>query len=419
MRNLAAENMSSKAAPLSSEFLITLNDPRVLWNENWLAVVLELAGAILIYQVCKNAKMRQSESRFLVLAAMIATMCFEILPFFRAGYELWWYHPGFLNIIRARLPSYIISSFALTQYVADCLTKDAKLPTLTRAFVTSIFSLLIIAPFVWMAPRLLLITYHFDDPVFKDRIFDIPAIQLLVLLLLSFHTSHLFYENCDELSPHQKNTSNYILCALQSGLVAAIYTTVEQYVLYMLFKLTMQLHTGTCLLVAGAMLAYLAKGEIEYFQLKTTSKSGFFQPLKNKAFWGLAAAFIFLITLPLWMNSEDIKSTGTRLELGPCGITHAISNTNPLDVTRRRFVCPEDTRLLNYDFHCVAQNEMSQAVKDIRKTYTICGKSFVNYLQTVQIMAVYSVLCLLVFHSVMRFSFAFQVEKKTIPKIIE
>ncbi|XP_035204724.1 uncharacterized protein LOC118179668 [Stegodyphus dumicola] len=399
--------------PLSSDWFISFKDLRVLWEDNWFAVVLEIAGAILLYQVFRHAKRTDNHSLYLVLASLFATTCFEILPVIpRPGYQLWWYHQGAVNILKQRVPSYVITLYALFHYAAYNLTSRSNLPELTRSLVTAVCAVLTVFPWLWLAPRLLLIFMHFDDPVFKNKLLDVPYIQLVVLTLLFFHTTHLYQQNYDEIVGHDESFYNLVRCSFQTGLVSAIYTIVEQYLLYILFNLTMKLPTGVCLCVALLVLGILAKKELQAMQIKSYSVSDVLSPLKRKEFWTIVAAFAFVSTLPLWLNISNLKSTSDKLELGPCNITHDVSNTSPLEITRRRYICPDDVHHLHFDFHCVPRSELQNAVKAKTRHYTVCGKSLEHPYQVAKYMVIYSIICLSSFYFSMLFSFNFGVQKK-------
>ncbi|GFY38158.1 uncharacterized protein TNIN_13351 [Trichonephila inaurata madagascariensis] len=351
--------------PFSTEWLVSFKDPRDLWQEHWFALSLEIANIAILFQILRHAKTRGNEACYVVIAAMVSVICFEMLPMMpQPGYLLWWYHQGLINVLHQRVPSFIITSFAIVHYVAHNLTKDCNLPTTTRSFVTGVLGILMYFPYVWLAPRLLLSLVHLDDPVFKARFLDVPYFQVLILFLLFFHTTQLFLQNHEEIEPQDRNSVNYTWCAILSGSVSAFYTIVEQYLLYLIITLTLKQHAGWCLLAALAITASLAKDELKSLEMKSYSIAGALQPLRSTIFWAAVGLFVFSSTLPLWLKTKDLKSKGIRLELGPCHITHDVSNTSPLEITRRRFICQDDAQHLDFDFHCVNQAALRFGVQN-------------------------------------------------------
>ncbi|GBN22783.1 hypothetical protein AVEN_28450-1 [Araneus ventricosus] len=399
--------------PFSTEWLVSFKDPRVLWQEHWFALGLEVLSAAVVFQLLRNAKRKGCESFYVTIAALISVGAFEILPLCpQEGYQLWWFHHGLVNILNQRVPSYIITSFAIVHYVAHNLTKNSNLPTRTRAFVTATTALLMYLPYVWFSPRLLLSLVHMDDPIFNNRLLDVPYIQILVLFLLFFHTTQLSLENFEALEPQERNSNNYLWWSVVSGLSSGFYTILEQYLLYLLFVLILRLNLAVGCLMAFGTIFSIAKKEVKALKEKSFSIAGTFQPLKSKIFWGAAALMIFSSTLPLWLNVRDLRSTSTRLELGPCNAIHEVSNTSPLVIERRRFICPEDGKRLSFDFHCVDPVALQFGVKKRVNQYTVCGKEFDNPTQIATVLSVYSAVILFAIYNVMRFSFDHKEEKK-------
>lgn len=405
-----------EAQPLSLGWMFSFKDPMQLWTDNWFALVLEIVSAAILFQVFRNAKKRDPQSAYLILAAITAAVTTEMLPFMprRPGYLLWWYHQGVVNVLKQRVPSYVISVYALVFYMAHCLTSKSDLPSFTRSIVTAVSASLIMFPCLWLAPRLLLLLLHFDDAVFKDQIVGVPYFQLVVSILLFFHTSHVYHQNFVEIEPKEKNTYGYIKCGVQSGLVAGIYPIVEQYLLYMLLKLILNVNTGYCLVAAVLVLLCLARREIKKMQMVSYSIQGISSPLMRKEWWVVVVTMVFLSTLPLWLNTQNLKSTSDRLELGPCNITHNVSNTSPLEMPRRRYVCPDDANHLNFDFHCTTREDLLQGVKKRTKHYIICGKKFENSQRITKLFLMYSACCVVLFYIIMMFSFTFKVQEKKI-----
>ncbi|CAL1290747.1 unnamed protein product [Larinioides sclopetarius] len=399
--------------PFSTEWLVSFKDPRVLWQEHWFALGLEVLNAAIVFQLLRNAKRKGCESFYVTIAALISVSTFEVLPLFpQEGYKLWWFHHGMVNILNHRVPSYIITSFAIVHYVAHNLTKNSNLPTNTRAFVTASAALLMYLPYIWLAPRLLLHLVHVDDPIFLDRLLDVPYIHFIVFFLLFYHTTQLSVENFEALEAQERNSNNYLWCSVVSGLVSGFYAIIEQYLLYLIFVLILRQNLVLGFLMAFGTTFWIAKEEVKALKDKSFSIAGVFQPLKNKIFWGAAALMLFSSTLPLWLNVRDLKSTSTRLELGPCNINHEVANTSPLMIERRRFICPEDGKRLQFDFHCVDPVALQFGVKNRVNQYTMCGKEFDNPTQIATSLSVYSSLLLFSIYSVMRFSFNHKEEKK-------
>ncbi|KAF8782777.1 hypothetical protein HNY73_013020 [Argiope bruennichi] len=368
--------------PFSTEWLVSFKDPRVLWQEHWFALSLEVLNAAIVFLLLRNAKRKGCESFYVTIAAMISVCTFEILPLYpEEGYKLWWYHHGIINVLNQRVPSYIITSFAIVHYVAHNLTKKSNLPTYTRAFISAVAGLLMYLPYVWLAPRALLSLVHFDDPIFRTRLLDVPYMQMLVLFLLFFHTTQLSLENFEALEPQERNSNNYLWCSLVSGLVSGFYTIIEQYLLYLIFDLTLGLNIAVGFLVALAITFSIAKEEVKALKDKSFTIAGAFQPLKSKVFWGAAALMLFSSTLPLWLKVRDLKSSSAKLELGPCHAIHEVSNTSPLDIKRRQYICPEDGNH-NFDFHCVDPVALQFGIKNRVNQYTVCGKEFDNPILT-------------------------------------
>lgn len=410
-----AQNMSMKVQPFSRESIVSFKDPRQLWTENWFALVLEVVSAVIVFQVFRNAKKNNPKTAYLLLSAVFAEICFEILPIIpRPGYQLWWYHQGLVNFLKQRVPSYVISIYALVHYMGDGLTSRSNLPALTRSVLTAMCSTLIMFPFLWFAPRLLLVVFHLDDPVFKERLFGVPYIEVLVVFLLFFHTSHLFHQNYFDIDAQERNTYSYVKCAIQTGMVSATYSIVEQYLLYILFNLILRTHTGICLVAALLILSFLAKDELKEMQMSSYSIQGIISPLMRKELWIAVAAMLFTLTLPLWLNPYSLKSSSDRLELGPCHITHEVSNTSPLEIVRRRYICPDDATRLNFDFHCLTNKEIAQGVTNKVKNYAVCGKNFENPFEIVKCLSIYSACCVTLFYVVLLFSFTFKVQEKKI-----
>ncbi|GFU29266.1 uncharacterized protein NPIL_643641 [Nephila pilipes] len=406
-------NATSKVRPFSTEWLISFKDPRDLWQEHWFALTLEIANVAILFQMLRHAKRRGNEALYIIIGTMFSIICFEILPLIpRPGYQLWWYHQGVINILDQRVPSFIITSFVIVHYVAHNLTKDCNLPTYTRSLVTGIIGILMYFPYMWLAPRLLLTILHFDDPVFEARFLNVPYFQILVLFLLFFHTTQLFLQNCEAIEPQDRNSVNYMWCAIQSGSASALYTIVEQYLLYLIITLTLKQNAGWCLLAALAITASLAKDELKSLQMKSYSITGALQPLKSKIFWAAVVLFVFSSTLPLWLNIKDLKSKGTRLELGPCPIIHEVSNTSPLEIARRRYICQDDAQHLDFDFHCVNQAALRFGVQNNVNHYTICGKAFTNPQNFAKLMIAYSSICLFLIYNLTRFLLNYKQNKR-------
>ncbi|KAG8188959.1 hypothetical protein JTE90_016625 [Oedothorax gibbosus] len=228
-RNLTAKVKHS----ISEDWLISFKDPITLWEEHWFALTLEVANAIILYNIFRYAKRKGNESCYLVLASMFTAICFELLPLIpQAGYQLWWYHQGMVNIVNRRVPSYVI--IAIVHYVVYNLTRDSNLPLLIRSLVSGLCGIAMYCPLLWLAPRLLLTIIHFDDVVFRDSIFGVPCVQIMFMFFMFLHTSQVFIPNYRALEDRDRSTYNLVWCSVQSGLVAAIYAVVEQYVLYIL-----------------------------------------------------------------------------------------------------------------------------------------------------------------------------------------
>ncbi|GIY84998.1 uncharacterized protein CEXT_600561 [Caerostris extrusa] len=404
---------SSVVRPFSSEWLVFFKDPRDLWQENWFALTLEIVNLAILILVLRHAKRRGNESFYVMLAAVISVICFETLPLWRPkGYTLWWYHQGLVNVLNRRLPSYIVTSFAIVHYVAHNLTRKCNLPVYTRSLATAVTAILMYFPYIWLAPRLLLSLVYFDDPVFKDKLLDVPYIQIIVVFLLFFHTTQLSLENYDALEPQDRNAYNFLWCSILSGSVAAIYTIVEQYLLYLLFTLILKQNIGLCCLAALCVTASVAKVELQSLQKKSFAFTGAFQPLKSTLFWAAFALLLFPSTLPLWLNTRNLRSSGNRLELGPCYVTHEVSNTSPLDIRRRRYICQDDEMHLNFDFHCVDKVALQFAAKNNVNNYTVCGKAFDNPHNLATVISIYSAICLCLIYILMRFHLTIRRKRK-------
>lgn len=77
---------------------------------------------------------------------------------------------------------------------------------------------------------------------------------------------------------------SYVKCAIQTGLLSAIYSIVEQYLLYILLTLTVRFTTGFCLIAAVLILTFLARSEIREMQMTSYSVQGkyLFAYFRNK-----------------------------------------------------------------------------------------------------------------------------------------
>ncbi|XP_054719536.1 uncharacterized protein LOC129229287 [Uloborus diversus] len=410
-----AENFTSEVRPLSTDWLVSFKDPRQLLQEHPFALALEVGSALVLALVFRHAKRQNPQEAYLLLAAMFTTTCFEILPIIpRPGYMLWWYHQGTVNLLKHRLPLYVVCCFALVHHLAHCVTSSCDLPRWSRSTATALIALLLTLPGLWFSQPLLLSIFHVDDPVFSNRLLGIPFIQIVVLTLLFFHTSHLFFQNLEDIPLGDRNLVNMVKCALQTGLVSAIYTIVEQYLLYILFSLTLGAHTGFCALALLAILLCIARKEMQCLQLKSVVFRGFSTPFRRPAWWALVATFAFFVSLPLWLDTQALKSTGERLEIGPCNVRHSVANTSPLEFERRRYICPEDTAHLAFDFHCVGTAELSRAVHKKTSHYSICGKPLTDTARAARATAAYALPCLTVFYFLMSCSFQFALQEKKV-----